>query len=121
LSIYPSGFSLTTTITLALLCNNHPVKYVPIDYYKRKGQSKIRALRDTYNFFLLVIRTIMYFDPLRVFLPLAFFILLFGFGYSIYEMIHYSNITTAAALLLFAGAQTAVLGLLADLIVKGRR
>jgi glycosyltransferase involved in cell wall biosynthesis len=121
LSIYPAGFSLTTTITLALLCNNHPVKYVPINYHKRKGQSKIRPLRDTYNFFLLVIRTIMYFDPLRVFLPLAFAILLCGFGYAIYEMFHYDNITTAAALLLFAGAQTAVLGLLADLIVKGRR
>lgn len=121
ISIYPSGFSLTTTITLALLCNNHPVKYVPINYLKRKGQSKIRPLRDTYNFFLLVIRTIMYFDPLRVFLPLAFAILFCGFTYAIYEMFHYDNITTAAALLLFAGAQTAVLGLLADLIVKGRR
>src|SRR5262249_12655404 len=65
--ILPSGFSLTTTITMALLCNNHPVKYVPVDYYKRKGMSKIRPFRDTYNFFMLVIRTIMYFDPLRVF------------------------------------------------------
>ena len=104
-----------------MLCNSHPVKYVPINYHKRKGQSKIRPLRDTYNFFLLVIRTIMYFDPLRVFLPLAFSILLCGFSYAIYEMFRYNNITTAAALLLFAGAQTAVLGLLADLIVKGRR
>lgn len=121
LTIYPAGFSLTTTITLALLCNHHPVKYVPIDYYKRKGQSKIRPFRDTYNFFLLVIRTIMYFDPLRVFLPLSFFMLLFGLGYAGYEMIHYHNITTAASLILFAGAQTAILGLLADLIVKGRR
>ncbi len=121
LSIYPAGFSLTTTITLALLCNNHPVKYVPVSYHKRKGQSKIRPLRDTYNFFLLVIRTIMYFDPLRVFIPISLLLLLLGMVYCIFEISRYHNITTAAALVLIAGVQAAILGLLADLIVKGRR
>lgn len=121
LNIYPSGFSLTTTITLAMFCNNHPVKYVPIDYYKRQGRSKIRPLRDTYNFFMLVIRTIMYFDPLRIFMPVALFLLAFGVLFSIYEIYRFMNITTAATIVLFAGFQTAVLGLLADLIVKGRK
>jgi hypothetical protein len=121
LNYCPSGFSLTTTITLALLCNNHPVKYVPVDYYKRKGASKIRPLRDTYNFFLLVIRTIMYFDPLRVFVPIALLLLLSGSLFTAVEVYRFKNITTAAAIFLFAGLQTLVLGLLADLIVKGRR
>ena len=38
LNYYPNGFSLTTTITLATLCNDHPVKFIPVNYYKRKGQ-----------------------------------------------------------------------------------
>lgn len=121
LNIYPSGFSLTTTITLALLCNNHPVKYVPVDYYKRKGKSKIRPFSDTYNFLLLVVRTIMYFDPLRVFMPVALLLLFGGVLFSAFEIYRYHNITTAAAIMLMAGVQTAILGLLADLIVKGRR
>lgn len=119
--IFPSGFSLTTTITMALLCNNHPVKYVPVDYYKRSGYSKIRPFRDTYNFFMLVIRTIMYFDPLRVFMPISLFLLSFGAIFTLFEIYRFRNITTAATIVLFAGLQTAILGLLADLIVKGRR
>ena len=121
LTLFPSGFSLTTTITLALLCNGYAVRYVPIDYYRRTGSSKIRPIRDTYNFFLLVIRTIMYFDPLRVFAPAALVLLLAGVLFSIYEIYRFHNITTAAAIFLFAGVQTGILGLLADLIVKSRR
>jgi glycosyltransferase involved in cell wall biosynthesis len=121
LNLYPSGFSLTTTITLAMLCNNHPVKYVAVDYYKRKGMSKIRPLQDTYNFIVLVIRTIMYFDPLRVFMPIALFLLIAGLIFTVFEIYRFQNITTAATIVLFAGLQTAILGLLADLIVKSRR
>ncbi len=120
-NLLPSGFSLTTTITLALLCNGYAVRYVPVDYYKRKGRSKIRPIRDTYNFFLLVIRTIMYFDPLRVFAPVSLFLTLFGVVFAGYEIYRFHNITTAAAIFLFAGVQTGILGLLADLIVKSRR
>ena len=120
-SIYPSGFSFTTTITLALLCNNHPVKFLPIDYYKREGSSKIKPFRDTYNFFVLVIRTIMYFDPLRVFMPVALVLSLIGVVFTCWEIYHFRNITTAATIVLFAALQTFILGLLADLIVKGRR
>jgi len=119
-NLFPSGFSLTTTITLALLCNGYAVRYVPVDYYKRKGSSKIRPIRDTYNFFLLVIRTIMYFDPLRIFAPVALFLLIFGFLFTCFEVYRFQNITTTAAIILFAGLQTGILGLLADLIVKNR-
>ena len=121
MKLLPAGFSLTTTITLALLSNAFPVRYVPVDYYKRKGRSKIRPIRDTYQFFLLVFRTVMYFDPLRVFIPIATLLLIFGVCVSAYEIIRFKNITTAAAIFLFAGVQTAMLGLLADLIVKSRR
>lgn len=121
LNIYPTGFSITTTMTLALLSNNHAVKYVPINYYKRTGHSKIRPLRDTYNFFLLVVRTIMYFDPLRIFMPIALFLFLFGIIFTAWEIYVFQNITTAATIVLFAALQTVILGLLADLIVKGRR
>ena len=67
----PDGFSFTTTLTLFMLSTNQPIIYVPIDYYKRQGKSKIRPIRDTLNFIQLIIRTIMFFNPLRVFLPLS--------------------------------------------------
>jgi len=72
LHILPDGFSFTTTITLAMLTNNYIVLYEPIDYYFRTGKSKIRPIRDTLGFVQLILRTGVYFAPLRIFLPVAF-------------------------------------------------
>jgi glycosyltransferase involved in cell wall biosynthesis len=69
-NILPDGFSFTTTITLAMLTNGFHVEYIPINYNARTGQSKIRPVYDTLNFLQLIIRTSMYFEPLRVFVPL---------------------------------------------------
>ena len=67
LRFLPNGFSWTSTITLAMLTNNYQVKYTPIAYHKRSGRSKIRPIRDTLNFLQLIIRTVVYFEPLKVF------------------------------------------------------
>jgi len=77
-SLLPSGFSLTTTITLALISNNYRVKFIPIVYNKRTGRSKIRPVRDTLNFLQLIIRMIVYFNPLKIFLPTSLFLFLVG-------------------------------------------
>tara|TARA_B100000315_G_scaffold60545_1_gene54920 strand:- start:3876 stop:4766 length:891 start_codon:yes stop_codon:yes gene_type:complete len=74
MQILPDGFSFTTTITLALLTNAYSVKYVQVDYYMRKGTSKIKPIRDTFNFIVLIIRTVLYFNPLSVFVPLSLFL-----------------------------------------------
>jgi hypothetical protein len=70
-NILPEGFSFTSTITIAMLSNGYQVKYVPIDYHQRKGKSKIRPFNDTLNFVRLIVRTVMFFDPLKVFLPIS--------------------------------------------------
>ena len=53
-AILPDQFSFTTTITLAMFCDNYAVHYVPVDYLPRKGKSKIvpRA-----SFAVLILRT----------------------------------------------------------------
>ena len=57
-------------ITLSAACNSHPLTYVPIDYHARLGESKIRP-RHAYDFTMLILRTIIFFNPLKVFLPLG--------------------------------------------------
>ena len=52
--LYPNGFSYTSTITMAFLTHGYNVKYIPINYYKRKGKSSIRAY-DFVNFNKLLI------------------------------------------------------------------
>ncbi|MBL6722105.1 MAG: glycosyltransferase family 2 protein, partial [Planctomycetes bacterium] len=69
LGILPDGFSFTTTITLASLTNGHRVEYVTIDYAPRSGRSKIKPIRDTLGFTALILRTVLYFNPLKVFFP----------------------------------------------------
>ncbi len=75
INLYPSGFSFTTTITLAYLSSDLVVRYVPIDYLQRTGKSKFHPIKDTKNLFLTIIRSILFFNPLRVCIPasMAFF------------------------------------------------
>jgi len=73
--LLPSGFSFTSTITLIFLSEGYRVEYLPIDYRKRKGWSKFRPFHDTLNMLILILRTLVYFNPLRVFLPLSFILL----------------------------------------------
>ena len=68
--IYPNGFSLTTTITLAFFKEGLNVKYVPIKINKRKGRSHV-TISDGFKTIMLIIRTIILFSPLRVFLPVS--------------------------------------------------
>ena len=120
LPILCSGFSFTTTITLAMLCTDRMVRYVPINYHARRGRSKIRPLRDTYNFLLLVLRTICYFNPLKVFMPPA--LILFGLGLAklAYDVIATSNVYDSELLFLVTGLQLGALGLIADAVAKSR-
>ncbi|MDA8019770.1 MAG: glycosyltransferase family 2 protein [Thermoanaerobaculia bacterium] len=121
LHLLPNGFSLTTTITLAYHAESRLVRYLPIDYKKRIGSSKIRPLRDTYNFFLLILRTVMYFDPMRIFVPpalLSFFVTL---GTLAYDVGWERNVADKSLIWLMITVLLFGMALLGDLIVKRRR
>jgi glycosyltransferase involved in cell wall biosynthesis len=111
LSLLPNGFSFTTTITLACACNAHPVVFVPIDYHKRAGSSKIRP-RHAFDFALLIIRTVIFFNPLKVFLPLGLVLALAGIAKFIYDMV-IGNLSESAIFGLLAAMIVWSLGLLA--------
>jgi len=116
-NLLPSGHSWVSTITLAFLSNDYDVKYIPIDYYKRKGKSTFHPLRDTWAYMTLVVRTIMFFNPIKFFFPVTIIILLIGIGKFIYDII-YMNIREASVIILLTGSIIGAIGVLADLIVK---
>lgn len=119
-TILPSGFSFTTTLTLAYLSNDYNVKYVPIDYHERTGKSKIKPFRDGFNFIMLIVRTITYFNPLKVFLPISIVLFVFGFAILLYEGLVHRNVADLPVMLILAAFQIGFLGLLADLVVRRR-
>ena len=73
-----SGFSFTTTITLAFMLNSHSVKYFPIPYHKRKGASKVRYFRDTLRSAQIITEAIVLYNPLKIFLLLVLQVVLTG-------------------------------------------
>jgi len=121
LTILPTTHSWVSTITLAFLSDGYSVTYVPIDYYPRKGRSSFHPITDTYNYITLVVRSIMYFNPLKVFLPVTGLLLLVGIIKFIRDLLVYGSvfyIPGITLLLLFMAVQVGALGLLADLIVR---
>lgn len=110
--LLPDGFSFTTTITLAAICNGHGVEYQPINYMARLGESKIRP-RHAYDFTLLVLRVIVYFNPLKVFIPLGASLALAGLGKLGYDIIK-DNLSESAVLALLGALIVWCVGLLAD-------
>ncbi len=122
--ILPDGFSFTTTITLASLTNAHRVDYVSVDYAARKGRSKIHPIKDTLRFTGLIVRTILYFNPLKVFFPAALLIALAFVVSLIYDVAFdptAPNLGDKTVLLFVAFVQILSVGLLADLIEKRSR
>jgi len=79
LHIYPSGFSAPTTITMALLKAGYNVTFIPIEVKPRaKGKSKINLFHDGGRFITIILRVIMLYDPLRIFIPATITLLLLG-------------------------------------------
>ena len=112
LHLLPSGFSFTTTITLAAACNEHQVEYVTIDYHARLGSSKIRPWH-AYEFTLLIVRTIVFFNPLKVFIPLGSVLALAGLAKFVYDVTR-NNLSESAIFAMLAALIVWAVGLLAD-------
>ncbi len=118
--LYPSGFSFTITITLACLTNGYTVKYVPIEYSKREGKSSIHPVRDFVGFLSLIVRIMLYFNPLKFFLLPALLIIAVSTSVGLYQFFYEGHVTQLPFIALLAGIQIGLLGMLADLISKKR-
>jgi len=111
--ILPNQFSFTTTITLAMLCDNYSVSYIPIDYHKRKGKSKIVPW-DAGGFAILILRMAMLFRPLRVFIPIATACLTYGSIKMSVDLTRDPNISASAILAFVSALLLVLIGMLGD-------
>lgn len=121
LRLLPPGFSCVTTITLSFLSNQHDIKYVDIDYAKRAGSSKFHFVKDAYRYILQVLRMVMYFEPLKVLMPPALWLILIGLVKGVVDMVRHPFYFPASTVLLFVtGLMIGSLALLSDLVVRSR-
>jgi glycosyltransferase involved in cell wall biosynthesis len=121
LRLLPPGFSCVTTITMSFLSNQHTVDYLAIDYAKRAGVSKFHFVKDAYRYILQVLRMVMYFNPIKVLMPLALTLFVLGGAKGIVDIVRYDfRITTNAMLVMVTALIIGSMALLADLIVRSR-
>lgn len=116
LPLLPSGFSFTTTITLCMACSEKPLVYTPIEYRRRVGRSKIKPI-DFINFIVLMLRVIMLFNPLRIFLPAGLVFFLIGSAKLAYDVTQL-NLSETAVFMYLASIMVWSLGLIADMISR---
>jgi glycosyltransferase involved in cell wall biosynthesis len=122
LHMLPAGFSCVTTMTMTFLANGYSVKYVPIEYSTRAGRSKFHWWLDTKRYVIQVVRMVMTYNPLRVFLPTAMSLALVGGTKLVYDIATKDwRPALNTLLILFAALQLLAIGLLADLVVRVTR
>jgi glycosyltransferase involved in cell wall biosynthesis len=119
LHLLPAGFSHVTTLTMAFLANGYSVKYIEVDYFERAGKSKFHWWKDTQRYLLQVIRMVLSFNPLRVFLPIGAMLGAVGVAKLVYDWTTDEfQLAANTLLVLFTAFQVIAIGLLADLVVR---
>ena len=116
LHLLPNGFSTPTTTTMAFLRAGYSVHFEPVDARQRSGQSKIRLARDGTRFFLILMKVITLYSPLKVFAPVSAASLLLGIVYGVATVIQHSRIPNGAVLLLMFGVMVFLVGLVSEQI-----
>jgi glycosyltransferase involved in cell wall biosynthesis len=119
--VVPDGFSCVTTMTLAFLTNGYAVKYVPTPYRRRIGRSKFHPIKDTLAYLGTVLRMVLYFRPLKVFLPLSGLMIAAGALKSFLSFRLTGSMQESDIVIMVAGFMTCMLGLLAEVIVAHHR
>ena len=119
LHLVPTGFSCVTTMTMTFLANGYSVKFVPIDYASRSGHSKFHWWTDTRRYLRQVVRMVLMYNPLKVFMPIGLTLLGVGTGKLIYDLFNkHVRVATNTIVVLFTAFIVLMVGLLSDLMVQ---
>jgi len=105
-----SGFSFTTTCTLSYLLNDLLVAYVPIDYFKRQGVSKVHHVRDSLRALQIIVEAILRCNPIKAFLLLAAPFAAIGALFALIALVAFSGWAWLSCLVCF-GTSAIILGL----------
>lgn len=116
LHLLPNGFSTPTTTTLAFIKAGYNVAFEPTDARPRVGTSKIRLARDGAKFFMIILKIVTIFSPLRVFLPLAGASVAMGIAYGLWNVVAHARIPNGAVLLILFGVMVFLVGLVSEQI-----
>src|SRR6267378_46642 len=116
LHLLPNGFSTPTTTTMAFIKAGYSVRFEPIDAARREGVSKIRLGSDGFNFFLILLKVITIFSPLRLFAPISAAAFAVGAAYGVWTILTQSHVTNSSVLLIVLSVVILLVGLISEQI-----
>jgi hypothetical protein len=116
LHLLPNGFSTPTTTTLAFIKAGYSVRFEPVDAAQRAGISKIHLGSDGFHFFLILLKVITIFSPLRLFVPVSAAAFVVGAGYGIWTIVTQSHVTNSSVLLIVLSVVLLLVGLVSEQI-----
>lgn len=120
LPLLPNGYSASTTSLLLMLERGYPIGYHVVELGPRIGKSKV-TLRAGFASLLLVMRIIMMFAPMRIFLPTALALFTIGAVYSLsIALIMSAGVPVFGIFVMLTGLIVGMLGLMADQISQMR-
>jgi glycosyltransferase involved in cell wall biosynthesis len=120
LHMLPNGFSTPTTTTLAFIRAGYSVVFEPIDARPRVGRSKIKLARDGAKFFLILLKVITIFSPLRIFVPMSAASFLVGVAYGVWNVYAHGRLPNGAVLLILFAVVVFLVGLVSEQIATLR-
>ncbi len=119
--LLPNTYSYPTTITLGVLRDGRSVKYLPIKTQRRiSGKSRIRIVNDGVRFLMIIIRICTLYSPLRVFLPVSFFMFMLGLVRYLYSFATEGRFTNMSALLFISSVIIFMMGMVSEQICQMR-
>ena len=118
----PDGFSFSTTTTIAFINAGLLIQWIPIQTHKRLGRkSSVKIVRDGLKTLLLIIRIVVLFAPLRVFLPVSAILFALGLISAAIGLVGNQNISDKDVIILLTSIIIFFYGILADQLSAIRR
>ena len=115
----PRGFSMSTTLTMAVMSRGWPVAFVPIDVRPRTGRSTVTVATGLETMVLLL-RIICLFNPLRLFVPASVLVAILGVGWGIPYALAGRGLSVGAMLAIVMSVLLFSLGLICDQVSQLR-
>jgi dolichol-phosphate mannosyltransferase len=127
MELHRTGFEIEAELTAETLRRGFRIKEVPITYQARKGETKLRPLRDGMKIGLAMYDLVKMHNPMFYFGVMGLFLLLIGIISGVYVVIEWFKgishflLAILTALLIISGFQLLMFGVIGDLIVSIHR
>ena len=121
LKLCPDGMAFSEVMPLIFVQQKHLVAETPIEVAPRmSGKSTISTMTALDTLYQ-IINIVMVFNPMRIFLPIGGFMILFGILWAIPFLIRGTGLSTASMMSMTAGLLLIMMGLLAEQLAQIRK